>query len=169
MIIIIFFLIVIVVVWVIWSDHEQQNEEYKHKRERLISFINVPCFVIDSNIWMNENYDALFSAIRSVLQQHSQQLVLYGVQFDEICNVKKKTGKDGGIGNERNRRARLAINRVEQFQKMGLLRIEPVTIDAKIGAYADPMIVKLLVNAAKKNKETCFISDDKELRIRVRE
>jgi hypothetical protein len=82
-----------------------------------------------------------------------------------MCNIKRKAE----FGDDRNRRARLAINRIETFQKDGLLRIEPVTIDPDRAAYADPVIIKLMVADAKTAKTLCFVSDDKELRIRVRE
>jgi hypothetical protein len=124
-----------------------------------------PSLVIDSNIWMNEEYDLFFRVLGRCVREASTQLVLYGPQFDEICNIKLKSR----YGDDRNQRARLAINRIEDFQKGNLLRIEPVTIDPNRSAYADPMIVKLLVADAKRVDRVCFISDDKELRIRVRE
>jgi hypothetical protein len=114
---------------------------------------------------MNEEYDLFFRVLGRCVREASTQLVLYGPQFDEICNIKLKSR----YGDDRNQRARLAINRIEDFQKGDLLRIEPVTIDPNRSAYADPMIVKLLVADAKRVDRVCFISDDKELRIRVRE
>lgn len=137
--------------------------------KRCLSFIRetvlAPSLVVDSNIWMNEDYDNFFAVLRRCVREKSDQLVLYGPQFDEMCNIKRKAD----YGEDRNRRARLAINRIEALQKEDLLRIEPVTIDPDRSAYADPMIVKLLVAHAKRAKNLCFVSDDKELRIRVRE
>ncbi|GHT36730.1 hypothetical protein FACS189427_08840 [Planctomycetales bacterium] len=99
------------------------------------------------------------------MRENSIKLTLFAPQFDEICNIKKKLSyeKSG------NKRARLAINRIENFQKDDLIMIAPITIDAAPGVYADPLIVKLFIKAAKKGQKCNFISDDKELRIRIRE
>ena len=123
------------------------------------------CLVVDSNIWMNEGYDDFFRVLRRCTKRASTELVLYGPQFDEMCNIKRTAG----YGEDRNRRARIAISRIEAFQKENLLRVEPITINADKFAYADPPIVKLLITEAKAAKTLCFVSDDKELRIRVRE
>lgn len=124
-----------------------------------------PCLVIDSNIWMNEAYDAVFLTLNVLCKQMSYKLVLFGVQFDEISNIKKATN----YGDERNKRSRIAINRIESLQKEGLLTIQPISLDAERGAYADPLLVKILSTESRKGVKCTFISDDKELRIRVRE
>jgi hypothetical protein len=114
---------------------------------------------------MKPEYNVFFEILSRVLRENSIKLILFAPQFDEICNIKKKRSyEESG-----NKRARLAINRIESFQKDDLIIIAPITIDAAPGVYADPLIVKLFINAAKKGQKCNFISDDKELRIRVRE
>lgn len=123
------------------------------------------CCVIDSNIWMNEDYDSFFTLLEAVGRREGFVIDLYGPQFDEIANVKKATS----YGEDRNKRSRLAINRVEHMQKQGRMTIKPVTVDAKRGAYADPLLVKLIDAQARAGKSCTFFSDDKELRVRVRQ
>lgn len=134
--------------------------------ERLFQEDILPTFcIIDSNIWMNEGYEAFFAALQAVLKQAQKTLFLYGPQFDEMCNIKKRTE----YGKDRNRRARYAINRIEALQKDRLLTIKPIDVDAKAGAYADPLIIKLLRANTRQGNRVVFLSDDKELRIRARQ
>jgi hypothetical protein len=121
--------------------------------------------LIDSNIWMNEDYSDFFTVLEYVLKKNKYVIPLYGPQFDEICNLKKTTD----FGDAKNRRSRIAINRIEAFQKESVLDVKPITIEAQRGAYADPLLVKLVTTTVKSGKTATFISDDKELRIRVRQ
>lgn len=123
------------------------------------------CLIIDSNIWMNKQYDSFFQTLGLAIAASGVAYTLPGVQFDEICNIKKRTSFD----DPRSRAARLAIDRIEQLQKGGLLRIDGIKLDAIRGAYADPELIKYLVSALEQKRLVCFIADDKELRVRVRE
>jgi hypothetical protein len=120
--------------------------------------------LLDSNIWMNPDYESFFITLREQLKNQDKKLVLYGPQFDEICNIKKRTG----YRTIQNRLSRLAINRIEEFQINNLLKIKPLTIDAEKRAYADPLIIKMVLGLLDNNEKVVFISDDKELRIRMR-
>lgn len=130
----------------------------------LTDLIRAPVLILDSNIWMNPGYDSFFSALGDLLRQKSGILIIYGPQFDEICNVKRKSP----YGSNQNRSARCSLNRIELLQSAGLLQIEPLTIDADVGVYADPLIVKLIVKHTSQGTAVSFVSDDMELRIRVR-
>ena len=123
------------------------------------------CLVIDSNIWMNEKYDALFNVLEKESVRTNYNLNMSGLQFDEIVNIKKNSE----YGDDKSKRARLAINRIESFQKAGLLNIPQISIDSKKGAYADPVIVQVLTSQSRNGVECTLISDDMELRIRVRQ
>jgi hypothetical protein len=137
-------------------------------RAKAIEFIRdltlVPALILDSNIWMNPGYDPLFQALEDCLKAAHSTLTLYGPQFDEICNVKRKTA----YGTPSNRGARCALNRIERMQTSNRLKIEPLSIDAEFKVYADPLIVKLIVTQTKQGTAVAFLSDDMELRIRVR-
>ncbi|RMG03038.1 MAG: hypothetical protein D6741_02835 [Planctomycetota bacterium] len=134
-------------------------------RERLMQDVLKGRLIIDSNIWMNEKYDAFFVVLEQVLVDTGRKIELYGPQFDEICNIKHRTNFNSAKG----RRSRLALSRIEHFQKRRILSIRPIRIDRNRFAYADPLILRLLVCAPKNNMPTCLITDDRELRIRARE
>jgi hypothetical protein len=70
---------------------------------------------------------------------------------------------------KKNDRARLAIYRIDDFQKKGILNILSITPDSVRNAYADPLLIEFLVNEAKKGNKCTFFSDDKELNVRVRQ
>jgi hypothetical protein len=123
-----------------------------------------PCLIIDSNIWMTQAYDAFFETMTYVCRESQYTISLLCPQFDEIANLKNSTQ----FGTEKSRAARLAIGRIEDFQKSGILTIKDISINAKPGSYADPIILRLLSAEASKGTACTFISDDKELRIRVR-
>ena len=124
-----------------------------------------PCLVIDSNIWMNEAYDGFFLLLAASCAHHHYTLTLHGSQFDEIVNIKKR----GRYGGTKSTRARTAIQRIEELQKMGFLAIDRLSREAASDAYADPALIDLLVSNARKGLECTFISDDRELRVRVRQ
>lgn len=146
---------------------EERDKVIKDAMEQLLLFAEwlTPAMVIDSNIWMNERYDSFFSCIRLACLIKKYRIELFGVQFDEISNIKKAAQ----YGDARNARARIAINRIEALQKDNFLRVIPITVDAKRGAYADPLIVKVLAQQSREGKKCTFFSDDKELRVRVRQ
>jgi len=149
-------------------NDEQRKQKMTDASNNLVSFeeILTKCLVIDSNIWMNPDYEDFFEVLSLASTKNDYVIELAGVQFDEIVNIKKKTNYDT---DDVNRRARIAINRIEKLQKNKLLNISSVSVDAHQKAYADPTIVRLITEKSKKGLNCTFISDDKELRIRVRQ
>ena len=152
------------------GEEEFDKEKYLEITQETDTFfdkkiIKTPFLLIDSNIWMNTGYDSFFKLLREKLKKNANILSLFGAQLDEMCNVKK--GSDFGTND--NIAARCAINRIEKFQKENLLQIKSVTLDSKKGAYADPLIIDILFKLLNEGKNPTFISDDMELRIRVRE
>ena len=121
--------------------------------------------ILDSNAWMNEGFDAFFRTLRRCATEMQKQIVLAAPQFNDICSRKRTTAADDPV----NRRARLAINRVEQLQKEGLLRIAKAPVETPANTHKDPLEVSILMAEAKPANSIFFISDDEELRIRVRE
>jgi len=121
--------------------------------------------IIDSNIWMEPKYDNFFEILRQACKNSKYKIELLGVQFDEIVNIKKNTE----YKKSKNRKARIAINRIEKFQDEEILNISKITLDSKKYAYADPFIVKIIIERAKKGSKCIFLSKDKELKVRVRQ
>lgn len=150
------------------EEREQREEDarrtIKEVNDYFEEFVLKRRIMIDSNIWMNLGYDAFFITLYDQIKSHDEQIELYGPQFDEICNIKNRTK----YKSFQNSSARCAINRIEEFQLRDLLVIKPLTVDAEKGAYADPLIIKLILNFTKNDEKVVFISDDIELRIRMR-
>jgi len=134
-------------------------------RQAISNGVAADMLIIDSNIWMNEHYDAFFALLTHLLQANNQRLLLVGSQFDEICNMKSACP----IGDEKGRRARLALTRIEELQSSNLLRIDSMGLTSKRNAYADPLFLQLVEHCGKKRLRIAMITDDRELRVRARE
>ena len=140
----------------------REKEEALAARARLAPDLLSHTLVIDSNVWMGEEYDAFFLLLADVLAEARRPLVMFGAQFDEICALKR--GQDEGAAGQ----AQRAIDRVERLQKQDLLHVEPGAIDAQRVSSADPPVLKLLVTLHQRQRTVTFISADNELRIRAR-
>ena len=121
--------------------------------------------ILDSNIWMNASLDEFFTRLSRELSRSSRQLVLFGPQFDEICNIKDRKP----FASQKGRLARLALARIERMQMVGLLDVQAIDFETDKSAFADPKIVMLVSDLTKAGKDVFFVSDDRELRIRVRQ
>jgi hypothetical protein len=143
----------------------KRNRINKTTYEYFSKYILNEHIIIDSNIWMNRAYDVFFVTLEKQLLNAGRVIELFGPQFDEICNIKKRTSFGGG----QNSSARCAIGRIEDFQLKEILKIRPLSIDAKQGAYADPLIIKILLEHTNNDESAVLVTDDIELRIRTRE
>jgi len=131
--------------------------------EKFISNKNIQHLIIDSNVWMADEYNALFNALFSILRHAKKQITLDGVQYDEIYNLKRKHLYETRQG----KGARLALNRIEKFQCEGLLPMGNVSMNPNPKAFADPLILEIIKTAAGQQQTVILISDDKDLRIRA--
>lgn len=120
--------------------------------------------VIDANIWMTKEYDDFFQDLEWVMQKYSTKTYLSSIQFDEIINLKNLP-----YDNPKSRLARCALSRIEHFQKLGLVKIIPMTIQSNKKAYADPDIIRYLLKSSEKYSIMTLITNDVELRIRTNE
>lgn len=118
--------------------------------------------VIDANIWMTKEYDDFFKDLEWVMRKYSTKTYLSSIQFDEIINL-----KDLPYDNPKSRLARCALSRIEHFQKLGLVKIIPITIQSNKNAYADPDIIHYLLKSSEKYSIMTLITNDVELRIRT--
>lgn len=114
---------------------------------------------------MNASLDEFFTRLSRELSRSSRQLVLFGPQFDEICNIKDRKP----FASQKGRLARLALARIERMQMVGLLDVQAIDFETDKSAFADPKIVMLVSDLTKAGKDVFFVSDDRELRIRVRQ
>jgi hypothetical protein len=118
--------------------------------------------LVDSNIWMNRDYDDFFKELEWVMQKFLSSIKMSSVQFDEIINLKNLS-----YDNPKSKLARCALSRIEYFQNINLIEIIPMGMDAKKSAYADPDIIEILIDSLSKYSAMTLVSDDRELRIRA--
>ena len=161
------------------QEQERKSDQERIKRHQSISksfiksmgFLRENLFldslIIDSNIWMDDRpqYHDFLSVFRFLLMHFNICYTFYGPQFDEICNIKFRTE----YGESRNKKSRIAINRIDKLSDENLLRVTPVNIELEYPGHVDPMLIKLLLLDAKKGKRVALLSNDVELRIRARE
>lgn len=124
--------------------------------------------VLDSNIWMNKQYENFFAVLDWLGGQGyganpSRRLALPRFQFDEICLNKSSTE----FGTPTNIAARIALKRIECLQTRRMISVD-ASFEAK-REHRDPALLKLMCSMATAKTPICFISDDVEFRIRARE
>lgn len=162
------------------AESQRENERMTHARQqqeladwnnnisekvRIIRELLLHPCVIDSNIWMKSNYDFFFDILEIISKEYSLPVFLLGTQYDEMNNIKRRNDFDS----ERGRNARLALARVERIQKKGLIVFDSLNIGDDPNAYADPDIIRYMVDKAKSSNKVFLVCDDVDLRIRARE
>lgn len=133
-------------------------------KDDLIKYLKVDYLLIDSNIWMSYDAKELIDFILKFLIQSRLVIEMPNVQFDEIINLKNLP-----FDNPKSKKARTALHRIEEFQKAKCLEIVPLELDSKKGAYADPEIIRIILKMNENVKTMTFVSNDRELRIRIRQ
>jgi len=118
--------------------------------------------LVDSNIWMQKEYESFFESLEWIMKKYSSTIKMSSVQFDEIINLKNLPYE-----NPKSRLARCALTRIEHFQNIDLIEIIPMQFEAKKNAYADPDIIKILLDSSSKHPIMTLVTDDRELRIRT--
>ncbi len=154
------------------NERKQKEQDHEAKivqsKEEALNFENTwgerlnSLVLVDSNIWMQIDYDRFFTELEWVMKKNSSTIKMSSVQFDEIINLKNLPYE-----NPKSRLARCALNRIEYFQNIDLLEIIPMNFEAKKNAYADPDIIKILLDSSSKHSVMTLVTDDRELRIRT--
>ena len=155
------------VIYSIFSQTQPEDKEVEFEQHPYTGLLPglSDNLILDSNIWMNPSLDNFFSRLSRELHLNQLTLILFGPQFDEICNIKDRmpfVSKKGKL-------ARLALSRVEQMQNSGLLNVQPIDFQSDKRAFADPKIVELISDFTASGKDVHFVTDDRELRIRARQ
>ncbi|MDF7826005.1 hypothetical protein P4B35_18385 [Pontiellaceae bacterium B12227] len=129
-----------------------------------LSDYTTPCLLVDTNIWMDEDCEGLLAALEITCRIQGVNITVPGVQYNEICKKKK----DKSSGEDGKRLGRIAHRRIEQFHEKGLLHF--VNLTAHPGhTYADPVLVKHIIDQVKKGVRSTLITNDRDLRIRAKE
>ena len=156
---------------------KQEENEYKQRKKNLEkakdrfavlekNFLKIVSqrILLDSNIWMNSEYDVLFYELTNALKSANSVIMMPGIQFDEIGNLKNSPDE-----NKRNA-SRTALKRIEAAQQQNILLLQGVKPVASRYAYADPEFIKYVLYEAAELPNcsgSIFVTDDRELRIRI--
>jgi hypothetical protein len=156
----------------LWAETEKAEAK---RRARILGIADgflrdaremlTPCLVIDSSIWMSVAYEAFFAALKILCVEANYVLPLSRAQFDDMAGLRATVASNGSSDAD----CRLAFSRIEALQKLGLLRMEPLPHTSAPSDASEPLIVRILAAWAAAGKSCTYISDDKELRVRVRE
>ncbi len=120
------------------------------------SFFNRDVVLLDTNIFMQKENDALFS----YFLKHKIKITILGSVFDELTKLKRN--KDNS---DKYKAASMGLGRLSQLQDNGLAIIGDIDIQVRNNTYADPDII----NYAKdhNNKSILIISNDLDVKIRA--
>lgn len=124
---------------------------------------NLQLVIVDSNVWMEPRYDPLFRTLEDLLRRKNHKITMGPLQYEEIYSLQKRHSIDSRKGKD----ARQALTRIEKFQKAGLLSLPNMSTHPNSTAFADPEILTFVETAARQNRASLVISDDKDLRIRA--
>jgi hypothetical protein len=122
---------------------------------------------IDSNIFMgsetsNDEYD-ITEVLFDYLYYHNVNIILFKEQYSEIYKLKQnKENKNSSF------LARRAFKRIEQLLNLEKLTIDDLDIENLSKSYADPIFIKKIISDIKNNKKVVFITEDADLRIRLK-
>ena len=118
--------------------------------------------VIDTSVWLNEKYAGFFNALSIVLAANNKKLLLFDKQGDEILMTAQKTFEIDGQATA----VRDALSPLRQFMDNNLIIRDP--LDSSDEFADEPLLIKLMVCAAKKSHNVILISDSRELIVRAR-
>ena len=71
--------------------HKNNAKEFESEIVKLIKDLNV---IIDSNLWMDYEFECFFGGLLNILDKYDHILNLCGAQFDELCNIRSKPKND---------------------------------------------------------------------------
>ena len=155
-------------------NYERRKRVEEEDRKRLNDLIyrfqqlTKGYLLIDNNIWMNKDYDVLFEKLITYSKINNTQILFLGIQHNELTKLKYSKEKKLAL------LARLAFCRIEKFQEYGILKSIGMELVASSNSYADPYFIQFFIEAAKWSEagklscEPIFITDDRELRIRLK-
>lgn len=120
--------------------------------------------IFDTDIWVDQAQDAFFGALRSIMVKKKLSLNMPGFQFDDICNMKRRSA----YNSLESTKSRIAINRVEILQETGYFNIIPIKKEPKyISSYIDELI-KFIYEKTNLGIRICYISTNPYDRFKLR-
>jgi hypothetical protein len=136
-------------------------------------------FLMDTNIWMRENYTAIFDVLTLIVDGLSkpEPIRLLRAQITEIDNQAACRKKDDNSKNKA-RLARLAKRRIDSLQKKGAILIDDNPDDKEVRLLlkkeesrliADDYILTKLKQVRDEKTPVYFVNNDVSLNIKIRD
>lgn len=123
------------------------------------SEFNTKNIYVDSNILMEDGSEKLINE----LIHYQLTIKIPKVQYDEIYNLTKSDNEKKSF------KARNALRNIEKLLDADILNFNDININKKDKtAYADPEFIKIIFNDLKKGEKVVFITNDRDLRIRIK-
>lgn len=137
-----------------------QARRYRAKLDALIAASDR--VYLDTNVWMNAEYVPNLELLLEALAAQERRIGIHERAFDEIVNLKDTGGRIRAF------RGRSALRLIEDWQKRGTLHVVPTPGDGARWHY-DRVLLRLVTEDRKAGRRVLVATDDRELRIRLRE
>jgi len=120
---------------------------------------------LDSNIFMDFKFDNIFD----YMIDNKVNVSIVKSQYDEMINLRKKY-KDAKTNKAKSLlpQLTLALNRVEKLLDNTKSNIKDIGFDSDKNAYADIDFIKIILSKLKKDKSIVFVTQDRDLRTRLK-
>ena len=121
----------------------------------------VDCLLIDSKVWMSDECGSFFYVLEQACREKGgYKLVIDAEQLEEMRGIR------GAV--DQSHRAELAVERIEQLRNKGLLAVSEAKLVSDPALEGEPLIIRQLDSATRAGRTTTFVTDDREMRIKVR-
>ncbi len=145
------------------KDKEKYENSYEDEFFNLLfERLKNKTLYVDSNIFMAEPNDAIDRFFRELAQHENIKITMPTEQYEEIYKIKSNDGDSA-------KAARDAFRRIEKLvdsKHIDIFELE-ITPNQSL-SYADPIFIKMILEDLKNEKEVYFITEDKDLKIRLK-
>ena len=141
------------------DQHKYEDEFFKLLFEQLHNKI----LYIDSNIFMAKANIGVERFFNEILEYPNINITMPTEQYEEIYNLKNS---DMEVKAKPARSAFRIIEKLFDSKHLNILELKDKPNAVK--AYADPVFIKMITDNLKVEKEVYFITEDKDLKIRLK-
>jgi len=135
------------------------------KAEEIIKTLKDSAIYIDSNIFMDFEFNNIFEYII----KNKIEIVILKSQYDEMINLRNKhKSSETDIAKTLIPQLTLALNRIEKLLDNTESNIKDIGFDSDKNAYADVDFIKEILKKLKEEKSILFITQDRDLRTRLK-
>lgn len=145
------------------AEDERKREEGRAARRKFDAIINsADRILIDTNIWLEPGLHRMLRLLATAATSNQRPLTMIGAEFEEIVRLK------GAREPDRASKARQALRFVEHLLTENILSIERIPFENVRGAYFDRVAQQVTARELSRGRRVAIITDDTELRIRLR-